>query len=149
MIEVRELVKVFDTRGQIVRLESTPFAEENEALPNDRCTVEVLRLRPGEASLNALRSTRQGLPLWARVITVSSLLAAISFLASACGISCSRVPSHSVPSHEPCAPRASEAATCAPVPMPPAAMTGRPSAAATICGTSVKVPTGPVWPPAS
>jgi len=24
-----------DTRGQIVRLESTPFAEENEALPND------------------------------------------------------------------------------------------------------------------
>ncbi|VTN14157.1 Deoxyguanosinetriphosphate triphosphohydrolase [Raoultella terrigena] len=33
-----------------------PDDAANEALPNDRCTVEVLRLRPGEASLNALRS---------------------------------------------------------------------------------------------
>jgi hypothetical protein len=60
------------------------------------------------------------------------------------------VPSHSVPSQAPCAPRART--------RPPARRSQcrrqrsparRRPAAATICGTRLKVPIGPVWPPAS
>ena len=54
------------------------------------------------------------------------------------------------PIHTPCAPSASAAATCRPVPMPPAASTGaRPSRASTISGHSTIEPISPVWPPAS
>ena len=47
------------------------------------------------------------------------------------------------------APIANAAAICRPVPIPPAASTGRPCAASTICGTRANVPMWPVWPPAS
>ncbi len=55
-----------------------------------------------------------------------------------------------IPSTRPDAPSASAAATCRPVPMPPAASTGaRPSRASTISGHSTIEPISPVWPPAS
>ena len=54
------------------------------------------------------------------------------------------------PIHTPCAPSASAAATCRPVPMPPAASTGAlPPSASTISGHSTIEPISPVWPPAS
>ncbi len=49
------------------------------------------------SSDHALYTTRQGLPLWARVISVSSLRAASSFASSAGGVAYSRVASQAVP----------------------------------------------------
>ena len=61
----------------------------------------------------------------------------------------SAVASQSEPIHTPCAPSASDAAICAPVPIPPAASTGVGETAFTTSGTSTIVAISPVCPPAS
>ena len=62
-----------------------------------------------QASIQSLRTTRQGLPLCARVMTVSSLPLSISRCSSAGGVWFSAAAIHKVPSQPPCAPIASEA----------------------------------------
>ena len=62
----------------------------------------------------------------------------------------SSVVSHTDPVQTPCAPRASEAATWRPRPMPPAPRTGTSGpTASTISGVSTMLAISPVWPPAS
>ena len=101
------------------------------------------------SSLHAERNCRKVLPLSERVITVSSLPAP-SILRRIFGLSAySSDTSQIEPVHTPCAPSASEAATCRPVTTPPAASTGMSPAASTTCGTSEKVPMGPVCAPES
>ncbi len=63
--------------------------------------------------------------------------------------SASVVVSHREPSQTPCAPSASTAAICSPLPMPPAARTGSGATASTASGVSTMVAISPVWPPAS
>ena len=67
---------------------------------------------------------RQGLPVNERDRTVSRLEASSSDCFWAGGRSASSTVSQSVPLHTPAQPRASAAAICSPVPMPPAASTG-------------------------
>ena len=62
----------------------------------------------------------------------------------------SSVVSHNEPVHTPCAPRASEAATWRPEPIPPAPSTGTSGpTASTISGVSTMLAISPVCPPAS
>ena len=63
----------------------------------------------------------------------------------------SLVASQIVPVQTPAAPIASAAARCLPLETPPAASTivSLPRASSTTSGTSVKVPTVPLWPPES
>ncbi len=56
---------------------------------------------------------------------------------------------HCEPVHAPCAPRASAAAICWPLPIPPAASTGTGATSLTTCGHSTIEPTSPQCPPAS
>ena len=84
-----------------------------------------------------------------RLRTVSRL-PAFEYAACWAGvISASSTISHSEPVQTPCAPSASAAAICCPLPMPPAASTGTGATSLTTCGHSTIEPTSPVWPPAS
>jgi hypothetical protein len=65
------------------------------------------------------------------------------------GTSASCTVNHSEPVHTPCAPIASAAATCRPVPMPPAASTGVGATASITSGHSTTLPISPVCPPPS
>ncbi len=57
--------------------------------------------------------------------------------------------SHCEPDQAPCAPSASAAAICWPLPMPPAASTGTGATSLTTCGHSTIEPTSPQCPPPS
>ena len=56
---------------------------------------------------------------------------------------------HCEPVHAPCAPSASAAAICCPLPMPPAASTGTGATSLTTCGHNTIEPISPQCPPAS
>ena len=87
---------------------------------------------------------RAGLPVSDRDRMVSREVAARNFCFTAGWVSASSVVSHTEPHHTPSAPRASAAAICRPLPMPPAASTGVGATASTTSGTSTMVETSPV-----
>ena len=93
---------------------------------------------------------RTVLPVLALRRTASSARLANSTSFSNASSSLSRVPSHTVPHHTPCAPKASAATIWLPRAIPPAASTATSSPqASTTCGTSTMVAMSPVCPPAS
>ena len=93
---------------------------------------------------------RHGLPVHERERTVSRLRGRRGSAPSApAATSASSTVSHSEPVHTPCAPIASAAAICRPVPMPPAASTGVGATASITSGQSTTLPISPVWPPPS
>lgn len=102
------------------------------------------------ASVHSVRSWRAGLPVRARERTVSPEPAASSFRVTAgeC-MSASVTVSQTDPSHTPWAPRLRAAATCCPLPMPPAARTGNGPTASTTSGVRTIEAISPVCPPAS
>ena len=102
-----------------------------------------------QASVQSLRSMRQGLPVQERERTVSWLVALSSDSCCAGGVSASSTVSQSEPVQTPCAPSISAAAICRPSPMPPAASTGSGATASITCGQSTTLPMSPVWPPPS
>ena len=84
-----------------------------------------------------------------RLRTVSRL-PAFTYAACWTGVfSASSTISHCEPVQAPCAPSASAAAICWPLPMPPAASTGTGATSLTTCGHSTIEPTSPQCPPAS
>jgi len=101
------------------------------------------------ASVQSLRSMRQGLPVHERERTVSWLVARSSDSCCGIGTSASSTVSHSDPVQTPSAPSISAAAICRPSPMPPAASTGIGATASITCGHSTRLPISPVWPPPS
>ena len=102
-----------------------------------------------QASVQSLRSMRQGLP--GPGARAHGVLAGRAQRGSCCagGASASSTVSQSEPVHTPCAPIASAAAICRPSPMPPAASTGSGATASITWGQSTTLPTSPVCPPPS
>ena len=105
-----------------------------------------------QASVQAERSWRAGLPVRLFTRTASRLEASIIFSRKISVVSLSTVASHTEPVQTPAAPIAMQAAIWAPFMMPPAASTGTSRIgliAFSTSGTSTMVVTSPQWPPAS
>ncbi len=95
-------------------------------------------------------SMRHGLPVnERRAHRVAAGGVEVAAASAPAATSASSTVSHSEPVHTPWAPRASAAAICRPVPMPPAASIGVGATASMTSGHSTIEPISPVWPPPS